>query len=112
MPERLTRDAICLEAREMDAMTVASSLSIVPLCSSCGCKRGQWCACEAWKSRKSASLAKAPAPYPDQPRGEGEELVLALLACLHGLGDGSLRGKARCSILPCGTVIRKMPGLS
>lgn len=35
MPARFTRVAICLQASEMDEMTVASSPSMVPFCSSC-----------------------------------------------------------------------------
>ncbi len=37
MPALFTREEICLQARETEAMTVASSPSMVPFCSSCGC---------------------------------------------------------------------------
>lgn len=35
IPARFTREAICLQARAVEAMTVASSPSMVPFCSSC-----------------------------------------------------------------------------
>ena len=35
MPLRVTSEEICLQARAMELMTVASSLSILPACSSC-----------------------------------------------------------------------------
>ena len=39
MPARVTRLAICLQARAMLLRTVASSPSMVPFCSSCGACR-------------------------------------------------------------------------
>ena len=39
MPLRVTRLAICLQARAMELMTVASSLSMLPACSSCACRQ-------------------------------------------------------------------------
>ena len=37
MPLRVTSEEICLQARAMELITVASSLSMLPCCSSCKC---------------------------------------------------------------------------
>ena len=41
MPLRVTRLEICLQASAIELITVASSLSMLPFCSSCGGRAGE-----------------------------------------------------------------------
>lgn len=98
MPLRVTRLAICLQARAMELITVASSLSMLPACSSCMCRRSSSGLAGVYLQLFSSCPTST---CPQEPGCQGGQLVLALGGLLgRRLQGGCLQGSS-CSSWPC-----------